>query len=360
MGIGKDGYYTSKDILAYEATYNIVYGERGPGKSFDIKRLALTEAYKTGEMRLGLIRRFRDDITTELVTKYFIERDVNLIEMITKKEFTFIDWYRGYLWFARMENDKIIRGTKCGEVFALSIADKRYKSTGHPGIKYIVLEEALTSDYYLPNEPKKLMQLVSTIARKDSSVRVFLIGNTVSRVCPYFKKWALRGIRTQKPGTIDLYTHKNPEGDDVKIAVEYVPESPLKAKIFFGSVAKSITGGAWETDEHPTLPDKFKNFEIIYQLTYKSNSDFDFSVCLLSHILKGYIVVYVYPSKTVFDRVVSAEYSSNPLQTPTLRRDIPAEALIHNSIIDNKIVFSDNLTAEDFYASIKTEAKYPF
>ena len=36
MGIGRDGYYTTRDICEQNATYNIILSGRGAGKSYAI------------------------------------------------------------------------------------------------------------------------------------------------------------------------------------------------------------------------------------------------------------------------------------------------------------------------------------
>ena len=366
MGIAKNGYYTLEDIKKHNAQYNIIYSTRSDGKSFAVKDEGLSDSWNTGKASFGYVRRYRDDINTELVNKYFVERGVNLIEKITRKRCNCIDYYRGYLYFAKDKpNEKIDRVLRCGEVFALSVAQKRYKSTGHPDINLLDFEEVFTNEGYLKNEPELLQQLVSTCARNDD-IKVYLLANTVSRICPYVTDWGLRNFKKQKMGTIDDYFIETDELDEngkpkkIKIAVERSAPSTHKSNMFFGNVAKSIQGGSWETHNFAKLPDDYKNFEIIYELTYRSISDFVFTVQLLLHTADNYLIVYVYPAKALKDRIICGAFSTDIFSTPTLDKNNKAEILIHNLIVDNKICFSDNLTGEDFNASLKAETKYPF
>lgn len=54
MGIGEDGYYTLRDILGYNAKYNIVLSDRGRGKSYGTKLFLMNQPgtamclYRTG------------------------------------------------------------------------------------------------------------------------------------------------------------------------------------------------------------------------------------------------------------------------------------------------------------------------
>ena len=368
MGLNKDGFYTHRDIDKYNCEWNIVYGERAPGKSYDLKREGLILAYKEKKPVFGLIRRNKVDIETHEVEGYFLDRDANAVREATDGEWDYIAYYRKALWFARSEEQpdgtmRQIRGTQVGEVFALSTAT-HYKSTGHPYIKWIIFEEFITDTNYLPNEPLRLQNLISTICRKDDKVRIWLIGNTLSRVCPYFAEWGLKNIRKQKVGTIDVYHHYNTEGDVIDIAVEHCPPSPHKSKLFFGRAAKSIQGGAWQTGEYPHLPDDYDKFTECYSLTYESIDRFKFRVKLMIHEEEGYLITYIYPqsdNKSDLERKITSAYSTDILTTPTIRPDkYKAEAIIAECFRDNKVVYSDNQTAQDFVDSCKAELKPPF
>lgn len=360
MGIDKNGFYTLRDIHAMKCIWNIIYGDRAKGKSFAVKDESLSYAWKTQKPTIGYIRRYRDDITSELVSKYFMDRDINIVEKITKGEWDMIDYYRGYLWWARRQEGKIIRGEPCGEAFALNLST-RYKSTGHPYLKHFIVEEVLADKGYIREEPKVLQNLISTLARFDEDIKVYMVGNLISRVCPYFQEWNLKGVRTQKPGTIDIYHMKQEDGTVIPIAVERVPAvEEKKSKVFFGKSEKSIQGGQWETHDYPHLPDIYENFSEVFNICYAASSGFNFNMKLLSHKEEGYLIVYVYPAKVLIGRILSSEFSTDILTTPQLSRDNPVEVLYHNLIIRNKIVFCDNLTGEDFWNSVKAESRQIF
>ena len=103
MGLNRDGYYTRKDIDKYNCEWNVVYGERAPGKSFDIKRGGMELAWKTKKPVLGLIRRNKVDIETKEVEGYFLDRNINLVKEITNGEWEFISYWKKWLWWARTE-----------------------------------------------------------------------------------------------------------------------------------------------------------------------------------------------------------------------------------------------------------------
>lgn len=357
MGIDKQGYYTLKDILKYKCVWNIIYGDRGKGKSYAVKKRALSYAWETKKPTIGYIRRLRDDISSDLITKYFQDRGSNIVEDVTQGEYDFIDYYRGYLWWAKRVDGKIRRGEPCGEAFALNLW-RRYKSTGHPYLRHFIVEEVLADRGYVDNEPEVLQNMVSTLARQDEDIEVYLIGNLISRVCPYFYDWNLQGVRTQKPGTIDIYHMTQEDGTKVPIAVEYAPSpEERKSKVFFGKAERSIQGGKWETKDYPHLPDKLENFTEVYNICYQASSGFNFNLKLLSHTTEGYLIIYVYPAKVLTGRILSQQFSTDYFTTPQLSKDNPVEVLYHNLIVRNKIVFCNNLTGEDFYNSLNAEKR---
>ena len=78
---------------------------------------------------------------------------------------------------------------------------------------------------YIANEPNKLMTFYSTVDRKQGRVKLWLVGNTVSKICPYLSEWGLMDIlKHQKQGEIKTKIIHNEE-NDVKIAIEYCKSS---------------------------------------------------------------------------------------------------------------------------------------
>lgn len=354
MALDKKGYYSLKDILKEKCQYCIILGERAPGKSYAVKREALEYAFKSGEASVGLVRRFEDDIKNAAMTEYFDDNNENKgapgdIKKITGGLYTHVACIRGELWFSNKdeESGRYIPGQKCGRVFALNI-DLRYKSRQFPEIHDIIFEEFVTDQYYLRNEPRRFQQLVSTILRKREG-RVFMIANTISRVCPYFQEWSLKGIPKMKQGQIDRYRI-----DDTDIAVEMCPSRALKSKMFFGMASKAIQGGQWETDNYPDLPKRYKDYDLLYSV-YVEAAGFLFKLDLLIDD-DAERVVFCYPyTKQVKEHipVITDRFSADPNVRPYLLRRIPAERAIAELISLKKICYSSNLTGSDFTAALR-------
>lgn len=127
----------------------------------------------------------------------------------------------------------------------------------------IIFEEFVERGNYLPNEPDRLMIFYSTIDRKRGTTKLYMVGNSISKVCPYFTAWGLDTIfRTIKQGEIKTLTIHN-ENNDVKLAVEFCGRSGGKT-MTIGSASSMIDGGAWQTTPQPKLPKSLNEYNKIF------------------------------------------------------------------------------------------------
>lgn len=220
----KEIYYSLTNILKHEASYNIIFGERSNGKSFAVKEYCVRHAYKAKKATFALVRRNTDDVKPSAVESYFSDTPVYTI---TDGEYNCITAWQGkiYLSIIDVETNKITRGLVIGFYFYLSGA-VHYKSRSYPDVYNVIFEEFITDGQYLNDEPGKFQDLMSTILRRRDG-KVFCIGNTVSRLNPYYRDWSLRNMPHMKMYQIDDYyldtgeRDENGEPKKVHIAVEY-------------------------------------------------------------------------------------------------------------------------------------------
>lgn len=262
----KSKYYRLNRILEYDATYNMVIGERSNGKTFAGQEFGLKEYCEKGR-QLAIIRRWQDDFKGKRGAEMFSGIVNNgLVEKYSKGKWTTIDYYSSRWYLAKYENEKLVRDTEpFAYAFAIS-AMEHDKSTSYPKICNIIFDEFLTRDYYLPDEFVKFMNVLSTIIRDRSDVKIFMFGNTVNKYSPYFDEMGLRHVKDMKAGTIDLYTYGE---SNLTVAVEYAkPNEQGKASdkyfAFDNPKLNMITGGEWEIDIYPHLPVKYLPKEVIF------------------------------------------------------------------------------------------------
>ena len=338
----KREYYKIANLLKTEAAYMILLGMRANGKSYAAKETVLRDAYENG-VNFVYLRRWREDIKRASVEAYFADMP---IEKITVGEYNTIIAWQGSLYFAVLTDDnKVERGRKIGRYCALNEA-VRYKSQAFVNYGWILYEEFITDEVYLSEEPTKLQQFISTVARLDS-IKVLLIGNTMSRVCPYFNEWQLQGTLRQRPGTIEIY-HMHYKEFTVDIAVENCEVLQRDSTLFFGNAAKQIISGEWDVKESPRLPGKLKDYDEIYRLDVKYNM-FAFHLCLLTDG-SGQLILYIFPAKKQDKgiRLLTEDFIPEPQASKHLNPKSKAEAKIKECWLQGNVCYSDNLTAADF------------
>lgn len=336
-------YYSIKRLLQTKAPYMILLGMRSNGKSYQVKETVLKAAYND-KTNFVYLRRWREDIKTAAVESYFLDID---IEKLTDGEYTGIAAYQGYIYFCNYDdNQKVIKGQRIGRYCALNEA-QRYKSQAFVNYNYIIYEEFITDEVYLSDEPTKLQQFVSTVARLED-LTVLLVGNTMSRVCPYFAEWNLQGTLRQKQNTIEVYHVHGQDGKVVDIAVENCEAIKNNSNMFFGNAAKQIVSGEWDVKESPRLPKKLKEYDECYRLDVKFQL-LHFHLSLLIDD-NGEVLLYVFPAKKLQKnaRLITDEYQPKPEVTRYLKRQSRAEMKMLECYQQNKVCYSDNLTAADF------------
>ena len=270
-------YYSLNKINKKNATYNVIFGERSNGKTYATLKQALENYFDNGS-QFAYIRRWSVDVQPKRMNNLFnaIIED-GYLEKLSGGKFTAI-FYRTGRFYLCTYNDKgkpiYNEEDIIGYAFSLS-ENEHNKANSYPRVTNIIFDEFLTNKIYLPDEFILFMNTVSTIVRQRTNVKIYMLGNTVNKFCPYFKEMGLTNILSMKQGSIDLYTY----GDSkLKVAVEYA-DSKKKFKknnfyfAFNNPKLKMITGGAWELNIYPHAPVKWlpKNIIFTYFIDFNDN-----------------------------------------------------------------------------------------
>ena len=336
-------YYDISEMLKTNAEYMMLLGQRSNGKSYQVKKTVLEDFY-FNETKFIYLRRWKADIKQKEVSTYF---DDIPIAKYTNREYNSVRAMNGFIYLSKIEDGKKKKKREMGRYCALNEYE-RYKSQVFMNYKNIVYEEFITDSIYLNDEPKLLQQFVSTVARLDK-IRVFLIGNTLTRVCPYFHEWCLENVLKQKQGTIEIYKYHMEDNVEVKIAVEYCANTNNKNTMFFGQAAKQIVTGEWDVKEVPKLPRQLYEYEKIYEVMVVYQA-FKFVLELLIEPKEGGVIIFVYPytSNRKIQRVITDEFSDKPYISSKLDIDKKPELLMLKALRMDKVCYSDNLTGSDF------------
>lgn len=349
--MAKQKFYRLDRILSHKPNYAMLLGERSNGKSYSVKEYVLRR-YLDHKEKFVYMRRYQIDVKTADVESYFADMPISAM---TDGRYDGIIVYQGNIFFSKWDAEKFknIRGEQIGTTVYLSGLE-HFKSHAYPDYTTIIFEEFVTNKGYIPDEPNQLQHFISTIARRRR-ILVFMVGNTISRVNPYFEYFQLRNCPTMEQGQIDDYDFKTNQVDEetgepvvVRVSVEFCANSGNNSKMFFGKVAEQITGGAWETHDHAHLEYDHDFYLKAYEVLLKYMG-FQFVMELLVNEENGGSIVFVYPYTTSrpIERIITDQFSDNPFISKGLKQIRP-ELMMAECLAQNKVAYSDNLTGGDF------------
>ena len=347
----KQKFYNLKNILTKDAQYNIIFGERSNGKTYAVEKYAIERYAKTGE-QLAIVRRWRDDFIGKRGSTMFDALTANgEITKATGGKWNSIYYYGSRWFFCKYEDDKrILDETPFAYGFSIS-GMEHDKSTSYPNITTILFDEFLTRTAYLPDEFVLFMNVISTIIRHRTNVKIFMLGNTVNKYCPYFKEMGLTHIKEMKAGDIDVYRYGDSE---LTVAVEYTePNKSGKASDFYFAFdnpkLSMITGGAWEIDIYPHCPVKYAPKEILF--TYFIEFAGEILQCeIIAHEDLYFTFVHRKTGEIKYpdtDLVYTTEYNARPNYARKITKPrTELERKIAEFYIKDKVFYSDNETGE--------------
>lgn len=347
----KPKFYRLKNILSRNAQYNMIFGERSNGKTFAVLEYSLEQYFKNGD-QLAIVRRWREDFKGKRGQSMFKGVvEAGIVTKISGGRWNGVYYYASR-WYLSLTTEEGREVSPEPFAYAFAISEMEHdKSTDYPRVTTVLFDEFLTRTVYLPDEFVLFMNVLSTIIRLRDNVKIFMLGNTVNKYCPYFSEMGLKHVKEMKPGDIDLYTY----GDSrLTVAVEYVaPMKQGKESNFYFAFdnpkLNMITGGSWEIDIYPHCPCKIAPKDIL----------FSFFIQFIDELLQCDVVykdnlsfIFIHRKTTELkhpesDLIYSTEY--NPL--PNWRRNIlkpmlDVEKRIYNFFKTDKVFYQDNEVGE--------------
>ncbi len=337
-----------------DAYYYMAFGERSNGKTYSALNYAIERYFKFGE-QFAYIRRFGEDVKRKNLSTLFDAHVANKrIFDLSGGTYSLVNYTANrfiaynYLDVGKLENDK----QPMGFAFDLNSME-HHKSTSYPKVTTIIFDEFLSRQGYLTNEFTLFMNTLSTIIRDRSNVKIFMIGNTVNKYCPYFTEMGLSHIKEQQPGTVDLYTYAD---TGLSVAVEYCDPTAKRggkhSDVYFAfdnPQLKMITTGAWEIAIYPHLPEKYRPKDVVFNFFIT----FDDAIlhCELISTDNTYFM-FVHPKTTpIKDEDDDIVYTNIPDGRWNYRVGIANQTdklsiVVRKLIAENRVFYSDNETGE--------------
>lgn len=371
-------HYSMDDIDKEGSQINLIWGERSNGKSYQVKhkkailpflqdttryiatKEKIIEEVQTKGKRFILMRRFKEEITSSWVESYFSDVDV---EKITNGEYNMITMYRKelYLTFYDVETHKAKRGLKIGYAVSLS-TEQNYAGGSYLDVYDIIFEEFMSRTAYLHDESNKLLNFYSTVDRKRGVVKLWLVGNTITRVCPYIQDWKLGEIIfSQKQGEIKSLWIPTGDGIEIKLSIEHCKSTGTSSYVI-GTHANMLNKGEWQSDPQPKLPKSYKNYKVLYRFGFSYKTFKWLCEYLLDNDTKD-VCWFIYPYNREFDKKIIV-FSDIIKTSPYWQRDIYNPLIKNETLIslfktfrENRIFYSSDLCGTEFKQAIDFEIR---
>lgn len=361
-----DGHYHISELEKRypDALYYMVYGEKSNGKTYTILEKILNNYVKTGEQG-AVIRRWDTDFkgqTAKTMYNSFVDdgKGRNIVKELTDGRFDDIRYYNGTWTLIKHDYDD-----EPGQIFkdqepfcyAFSLNGVEHMNgSSYLGITTVLFDEFMSRRGYLPDEFVLFETALSNIIRDRDNVKIYMMGNSVNKSCPYFREMGLNHITEMKQGDTALYTY----GEDGKttVAVEHagtaIKNGGKKSDKYFAfdnPALDMITQGDWQIKVYPHKPIPFDREDI--KFTYFIQFEDQILQCEI--IMKGhYNFTFVHPKTTPLrhmekDLIFSQEASplfnfSRKINQGMNKQKLVGKILQYYN--NEKIFYSDNSTGE--------------
>ena len=193
-------YWDIDKTLSHNCLFNLVFGNRGAGKTYGAIKRAIMNHKKDGKAEFIYLRRYKSEF--EDVKSFFSAIIKNNEFPDDKLEVQGMKFYI---------NDKLF-----GYAVALSTATKK-KSVSFPNVTFIIMDEFIIEKsvlHYLRNEVKIFLDFYVTVSRYERDVRVVFLANAITMQNPYclhFNLYLPHGKNITKRNDVLLELVENPE-----------------------------------------------------------------------------------------------------------------------------------------------------
>lgn len=218
-------FYDYQKLLSYNAFISIIIGERGVGKSYGAKKVVIEDFLKNDNQFI-YVRRYNTELETAV--PQFFSDIVNNDEypdyvFSVKKSKKMSVFYLQKKFVDEKGEEKLDEKQEIGYAVPLSTSHV-LKSTSFPKVRTIIFDEFLLtkgSYHYLRNELTMFLDMIETVGRLRSNLRVFMIANASDAYNPYMSYFDLdlpynSEFKTFKDGEIVVNYIKNEEYRDEK------------------------------------------------------------------------------------------------------------------------------------------------
>lgn len=251
-----DWYSLDKMDSIEDVQYHVIFGERSNGKSYAVNMRCIDNFFKNGE-EFVICKRWDEDMKSKVCSTVFTP----MAEYVSNEYNHKIKFYHGSWWAYPSGSDgKMVDCVLMGYALAINSSD-RIKMSQYPKVTLISFEEFMSqSALYLPDEVNLFINVVSTIVRNRTNVKIYLLGNAICKHSPYSDALGTKLHRMHK-GEIIVKEFKDKKERRTKFAIQrtenvdvFDSKDNVKGVVYnmFGDsgVGNMITTGDFETHNY--------------------------------------------------------------------------------------------------------------
>lgn len=351
-------FYTYNKIMSIPAAYRMIIGQRSNGKTYGWCQMCIDHYFDDG-LHSAYIRRLDTQIATSNLETLF-DPQIDRIKKKSAGKWNGVIYRANAFYFCRYEENKAGYTVKVAQdknPFCRTYAINTWETSKGPDrgkVWSICFDEFITDKFYLAREFKWFQNLLSTIMR-GRPCEIFMLANTISKSCLYFREMGIRHIREMSKGELDVY-HIGKTSK--QIAVEYSDNPGATEEIndffaFDNPELKMITSGDWEISMYRHAPDEMNRRGRILQNFFIEHDGLTLHGEL--RMYDRYPIIFIHPKTTeIKDRekqiiYVADQVDGNPLHQMSLRiTPTRSHKMIRDLIIQRKTFFADNECGEEF------------
>jgi hypothetical protein len=239
-----------------DVQYYMIFGERSNGKSYAVNKNSVDNFFTRGEEFI-ICKRFDEDMKAKVCSTVFKPLEDYILEKYEHK----VKFYQSAWWAYHKDSDgKLAECKPMGYALSVNTSD-RIKMSQYPNVTTISFEEFMSqSALYLPDEVNLFINIVSTVVRNRTNVKIYLLGNAICKHNPYSDALEIKLHRMHK-GEIITREYKDNKGRRTKFAIErtenvdvFDTKENTKGIVYnmFGKsgVGNMITTGDFETHNY--------------------------------------------------------------------------------------------------------------
>lgn len=350
---GKKGFFNGIKLILLGTLYIMVYGERSNGKTFFALLCAMVRYFLYGEPFV-IVRRWDEDFRPKSTGRLFGGlQKMRLIQYLSGGEWSHVVCRSKMFYLAKYEEngEETILREPIAYGFSLTAMEHDKGGTYPPNCTTVIFDEFLTRGMYLPDEMALFTNVLSTVLRDDGQAKIWMLGNTVSQYCPYFREMGLKHIKEMEKGDTQTYTGTQAE---CTIAVHWA-DSPPNGKqtdkyfAFDNPKLKMITEGRFETAVYPHCPCEIAARDIAF--TFFIDFDANLLKCDVC-VIGDSEFIFIAPKTTELkypdsELIFTDKMDIRPNWKRRLTRpETPAEKAIRNMFIQERVYYADNECGE--------------